>query len=131
MVGRCVVRMGHLFAVGALIAMVAGCSDCNLAVSTSRLPNGTVGVRYFTELNSSCGGDVWAVSTGLPPGIGLQENGDVAGTPTFPGIYAFTVSVFDFGSGETAFKSLSIEIFPQPPAPTPTTTPTPIPTASG
>jgi hypothetical protein len=95
-----------------LIAFVLGaCSDCSLSVSTKSLPDGTVGVRYFTELNSDCGGDVWFIQTGgLPPGIELQDNGDVQGTPTLAGVYTFTVGVFDFGSGETAYKGLSIAI---------------------
>jgi len=99
----------------ALLAALAGpqpgCSDCTLKVNTLSLPDGVVGVDYFFELDSHCGGDVWFIQDGsLPPGIGLQDNGRLVGTPTLPGDYLFTVGVFDFGSGETAYKGLSIRV---------------------
>src|SRR4051812_38159372 len=94
------VWMRRLVAASTLLAGAPACSDCSLSVSTNSLANGVVGVRYFAELDSHCGGDTWFIQTGaLPPGIGLQDNGDVAGTPTVAGIYTFTVAVFDFGSG--------------------------------
>jgi len=97
----------------ALIATIAwslpACSDCNLSVSTTELPAAAVDVVYAAVLDSHCGGDVWFLQNGdLPPGIGLQDNGDLNGTPTNAGRYTFTVGVFDFGSGETAYKGLSI-----------------------
>jgi len=100
----------------ALLLMLSGglpaCSDCSLSVSTASLPDGIVGVNYFTELDSHCGGDVWFVQDGssLPPGIELQDNGDVQGIPTLEGTYIFTVGVYDFGSNETAYKGLSIRV---------------------
>ncbi len=125
MVGRPSGRWWRLICPVGIAAGLLACSDCNLAVSTKGLPNGTVGVKYFAELNSSCGGDVWTVSTGLPPGIGFQDNGDIEGVPTAAGFYTFSVAVFDFGSGETAVKSLSIEIDEAPtPSPTPEESPT-------
>ena len=52
------------------------------------LPSGVVGARYSAQLNSDCGGDDWFIQTGdLPPGIGLQENGNIQGVPTTAGIY--------------------------------------------
>ncbi|MEO8603129.1 MAG: hypothetical protein ABI629_11190 [bacterium] len=100
-----------------------GCSDCDLSVSTHALPDATVGVRYNSSLNSNCGGDAWFLQTGsLPPGIGLQQDGDLGGTPTLSGTYTFTVGVFDFPSGQTAYKGLSI-IVDDAATPTPTLTP--------
>jgi len=99
-----------------------GCSDCDLRVSTRMLPDAVVGIRYDVPLTSNCGGDAWFLQTGtLPPGIGLEEDGDLAGIPTLRGTYAFTVGVFDFASGATAFKGLSLTVDPG--APTPTATP--------
>jgi len=96
-----------------LAVVPPACSDCNLSVSTTDLPNGVVGEYYVTWLNSDCGGDAWFIQTGnLPPGIGVQDNGKVQGTPTVVGFYTFTVGVFDFGSGETAYRGLSIQIDP-------------------
>jgi hypothetical protein len=95
----------------AALATTAGCSDCSLSITTKSLPDGVVGTNYFSPLNSDCGGDVWFIQTGsLPPGIELQSNGDVQGIPTLEGDYLFTVGVFDFGSGETAYKGLSIRV---------------------
>ena len=93
------------------LATTSGCSDCSLTIATKSLPDGVVNMNYFRALNSDCGGDYWYIQTGaLPPGIELQSNGDVQGVPTLEGDYVFTVAVFDFGSGETAFKGLSIRV---------------------
>lgn len=119
----------RLTLVSVLTGGVTACEDCSLSVSTAALPDGVVGVRYFAELNSHCGGDTWFLQTGLlPPGIGLQDNGDLEGTPTTAGTYTFTVGVFDFGSRETAYKGLAIQVDPA--TATPTVTPTGAPTPS-
>jgi hypothetical protein len=100
----------------------SGCSDCDLRVSTRMLPSATVGIRYDVPLTSNCGGDAWFLQTGtLPPGIGLEEDGELAGIPTLAGTYTFTVAVVDFPSGSAAFKGLSITVDSA--APTPTATP--------
>ena len=110
---RSPVCLAHLALLVLITAAAPACEDCSLSVSTAALPDAMVGVRYFAELDSHCGGDTWFLQTGLlPPGIGLQDNGDVEGTPTTAGTYSFTVGVFDFGSGETAFKGLSIQVAP-------------------
>jgi hypothetical protein len=112
-VDRCTSRLARLLLLAALGVAAPGCSDCDLSVSTPSLPDGQVGVFYATEFNSDCGGDDWFIQTGgLPPGIGLQENGDLEGTPTSAGVYDFTVGVFDFGTGETAYKGFEILIDP-------------------
>jgi len=88
------------------------------------LPDAALGVRYTSSLSSNCGGDAWFLQTGsLPPGIGLQEDGDLAGVPTLIGIYTFTVGVVDFPTGATAYKGLSILVGQAPPTPSPTPTP--------
>ena len=100
----------------------SGCSSCDLRVSTRMLPDATVGIRYDVPLTSNCGGDAWFLQTGtLPPGIGLQEDGELAGIPTLAGIYTFTVGVVDFPSGSAAFKGFSLTVDLA--APTPTATP--------
>ncbi len=66
-----------------------------IAVTPDSLPNGTVGVLYNQSLTAS-GGSVgeyhFAVTSGaLPPGITLQGGQGLAGTPTTPGTYRFTI----------------------------------------
>jgi len=108
---------------GGLFAGGWGCSSCSLSVSTRALPDATVGQRFSFSLSSNCGGGAWFLQTGsLPPGIGLQNDGDMIGTPTLAGFYTFTVGVFDFASGETAFKGLSLNV-DDAATPTPTQTP--------
>ena len=104
--------LASLLLLALLTGAVPACSDCNLSVSTQSLPDGDVGVFYFAPLDSHCGGDDWFIQTGsLPPGIGLQENGKIQGTPTSAGVFPFTVGVFDFGSGEVAYKGFEIAVF--------------------
>jgi hypothetical protein len=108
-----------------LVALSGGpvaCSDCNLSVNTTFLPDGFVGVYYSAGLNSACGGDAWALQTGdLPPGINLQENGFIQGFPTRAGTFTFTVAVIDFHFGEVAYGGLEIRVHEQ--GATPTETP--------
>lgn len=96
----------------AAVALFAGgCSDCDLKIATDALPDGTVGVLYTFKMDSDCGGDVWFIDGGvLPPGIGLQDDGDIRGTPTTPGLYVFTIGVVDFSSDEQASKGFSIRV---------------------
>jgi hypothetical protein len=109
------IRLAALAIGLALGAGVSGCSDCSLSVETNTLPDGTVDERYFAVLNSDCGGDFWFLETGqLPPGIGLQDNGDVEGIPSQPGAFSFVVGVIDYPSNDVAFKGLSITVEREP-----------------
>jgi hypothetical protein len=109
---------------GAGASTQSGCSDCDLRISTRMLPDATVGIRYNVPLTSNCGGDAWFIQTGsLPPGIGLEDDGDLAGIPTLAGTYTFTVGVLDIPSGATAYKGFALTVDPG--APTPTATPAP------
>ena len=123
-----------LLAAAALVAtqlVSSGCSDCGTSITTGSLPDGAVGVSYFLELNSDCGGDVWFVQSGLlPPGISLQDTGKLRGVPTLEGTYPFTIGVFDYASGDAAYKGFAMTVDPAPeasPSPTPLE-PTPSPT---
>jgi hypothetical protein len=95
----------------------SGCGDCDLEVETRSLPEGRVGEFYDERLRSDCGGDAWFLEEGnLPPGLTLQEDGDLRGTPLRAGIYDFTVSVVDIDGvdidpyNDIAFAGLSISI---------------------
>jgi hypothetical protein len=97
----------------ALSLGAAGCNDCGLQVATNSLPDAQVGLPYAMFLESSCGGDFWFVEgTGLPPGIGLRDDGLLSGTPALVGTFTFTVGVVDFGDEEQAFKGLALHVLP-------------------
>lgn len=106
-----------------------GCGDCDLEVTTTSLPDATVGVAYNVGLDSKCGGDAWFLTDGqLPPGIGLIQGGAIRGTPTTRGTYNFVVEVIDFNNGyidDTAFQGLSLTVVEALPTPRPTASPTP------
>ena len=110
----CRVWLVWLAILGACAALPA-CSHCTLSVSTKSLPDAVVGVNYVFGLSSDCGGDVWFLQTGnLPPGIGLRDNGNLVGVPTDVGRFQFTVGVFDFSSGQQAFKGFVLQVDPAP-----------------
>lgn len=116
----------------ALSLSVSAChDDCDLEVETSELPDGRTGERYDFDLESDCGGDEWRLSDGsfLPPGITLNEDGELRGTPTQPGSFSFTVEVLEFDTFNTerAFAGLSLVVSGASPAPTPSPSPTPTP----
>jgi hypothetical protein len=72
-----------------------------LTINNTGFPNGTVGVAYPGQTLSASGGVppyFWSVSTGLPPGLGLSQNGTtytIVGTPTNAGTYSFILTVSD------------------------------------
>lgn len=72
--------------------------------TTSPLPAGTNGTAYDTILMSGGGVTMpvtWAVVSGsLPTGLSLNSaTGEITGTPTVNGNYAFTVQMSDAGGG--------------------------------
>jgi hypothetical protein len=107
-------RLGSIGALAVALSIVLyvnGCSDCDVKITTPRLPGAVVGVEYSFQLDSDCGGDVWFLDFGsLPPGIELQDDGDLRGTPIVAGTFIFTVGVFDFNDGDESFKGFSIEV---------------------
>ena len=84
------------------------------SITTSSLPNGTVGTAYSQALAASggTGGYVWSVSAGaLPTGLSLSTGGTISGTPTAAGTANFTATVTD-SSHQSASKALSIAVNP-------------------
>ncbi|HET6916197.1 MAG TPA: IPT/TIG domain-containing protein [Acidimicrobiales bacterium] len=87
-----------------------------LSVTTTSLPQGTVGTSYSAPQLAAVGGVDplgWTVASGsLPPGITLGSDGNFSGTPTTAGIYPFTVGVTDSGNpphSTTADLSITVE----------------------
>jgi hypothetical protein len=69
-----------------------------LVVNTSSLPSGTVGSSYAHVATASGGKPPYAFSLSsgsLPPGLTLDPAGNVYGTPTAAGTYAFSLQASD------------------------------------
>ena len=70
----------------------------------------------------------WTLETGeLPPGLALESDGTLAGTPTGDGVYLFTVEVVDqHGSNDSAQVSMTVSEYVEGVR---ITTPSPLPSA--
>ena len=67
-------------------------------ISTVSLPGAALGSAYDTTLATSGGTApfTWSLSSGvLPPGLSVESDGRITGTPTVAGSYSFTVQVSD------------------------------------
>jgi len=84
-----------------------------LSITTTSLPNGTVGSAYNQTLARTGGTTpfTWAITSGsLPAGLSLAAStGGISGTPTASGTSNFTTTVTD-NVGATATKALSIAV---------------------
>ncbi|MDR1741150.1 MAG: putative Ig domain-containing protein [Synergistaceae bacterium] len=99
-------------------AVSAAATDVPPAILTTSLPGGTVGEPYSAPLSADGTSPMaWSVSSGsLPPGLGLNSDGLISGTPTEAGTFSFTVTAMnDAGSDE---GWLSVTISPAVPDPT-------------
>jgi hypothetical protein len=87
-----------------------------LAITTTSLPNGTLGSGYTTSLSATGGTSPYTfrVSAGsLPAGLTLSAAGVITGIPSVQGSSSFTVEAIDDTSptSMTATAALSISIF--------------------
>jgi len=77
-------------------------------ITTSSLPNGTVGTGYSQVLAATGDTPTWSVTSGgLPAGLSLSGN-TISGTPTTANTYHFTVEAVNEKGIDT--KSLSITV---------------------
>ncbi len=91
--------------------------ETELNITTTSLPDGTVGEFYNQTLNATGGASpyAWSILDGnLPDGLGLvRDTGVISGTPATEGSYDFTVMVMDSASPPiTDTQALSIDINP-------------------
>jgi subtilisin family serine protease len=98
-----------------------------LAVTTTSLPEGTVGEAYSETLAATGGTPpyTWSVDSGSwPPGVSLAPGtGVVSGTPTAAGTYDLTVRVTDAGTpGQSVTRALTLAVAPPPVPPLEITT---------
>jgi len=68
--------------------------EASLRITSDHLPTATLGARFTHQLVAQGGifGYRWS-ATDLPPGIELDEDGTLSGTPTDVGLFPFTVTV--------------------------------------
>ncbi len=95
-------------------------------ITTTSLPDGTVGVSY-SETIGVTGGTApitFSVLSGsLPGGLSLDTStGEISGTPTTAGSYSFTIRATD-DAAATDDQALSIDVSPGPPDITTTSLP--------
>ncbi len=103
-----------------------------LAITTTNLPNGTNGQYYDQVLNATGGVPPynWYLpngSTALPPGLNLNTNGALYGTPTTNGAFNFSVAVFVNNPYQAVTQQLALTLAP---APLQVTTTSPLPNAT-
>lgn len=91
-----------------------GTIDTQPDITTTSLPNGTVGVAYNQSL-SAAGGELplaWSVSAGaLPAGLSLSSSGVISGTPSAAGTANFTARVQD-ADADFDTQALSLVVNP-------------------
>ncbi|MHC4487091.1 MAG: PQQ-dependent sugar dehydrogenase [Planctomycetota bacterium] len=83
-----------------------------LAIQTNSLPDAPVNQNYSQTLQASGGRPpyTWTIASGgLPPGLGLNPNGSISGTPTQQWYYPFEVQVTDTDNISDS-RSLSIAV---------------------
>lgn len=87
-------------------------------VTTTTLPNGTVGQPYseFLQANGLEQGDAWSLASGsvLPQGLTLGANGVISGVPSVAGNSSFAVRVTSSVYGSSTPQSMGIDIQPSP-----------------
>jgi len=95
-----------------------------LTITTTALPNGTVGQAYSRPVQATggTGARTWTITAGtLPQNLNLDPaSGVISGTPTAPGTSSFTVRVAD-AAGQSDTQALAITITTVPPPPNPPT----------
>ena len=95
--------------------VIAPATAGSITLSPATLTVGTVGAPYTVTFTATGGTAPYTFSagTGIPPGLTLTAAGVLAGTPTTPGTFGFTVSVTD-STGLKVNANLSIVIAPAP-----------------
>jgi uncharacterized protein (TIGR03437 family) len=76
------------------------------------LRDAVVGNGYSEQLSATGGFTpyIWSILSGaLPPGMSIQREGTISGTPSSPGLYPFTLAVTD-ARGNSANRSCSLRV---------------------
>ncbi len=101
---------------GDIVISAAGRTPVAPTITTSSLPEATVGTAYNATLEATGDATItWSLKAGnsLPAGLSLDSTGVISGTPTTEGTSTFTV-VASNGVDPAAEKELSINVNPAP-----------------
>ena len=88
-----------------------------ISITTNSLPYGDVGAAYSASLAATGGTGtltwtlIFLAASQLPPGLTLNSNGTITGTPTSAGAFGIIVLVTD-SSGHTAIQNYTINVYP-------------------
>ena len=113
--------VGLFAAVGLIVCLcAAGCGGGGsaikpLVITTTSLPDGTVGTPYTPQLLATGGtpGYTWSQSSGgaMPDGVTMSSSGQFSGTPTAPGTFGpYVFKVTDSASTAVTASSVSMSI---------------------
>lgn len=104
------------FSLFSFLLLLLGARCFGVAITTTTVPNGTVGIAYLAAVKASggCTPYKWTISSGaLPGGITAKASGtttslSLSGTPTTAGTDSFTVKVTGCGGGtsQVAYKAI-------------------------
>jgi hypothetical protein len=113
---------------GMLLLLMAAPAWADVTITTTSLPDGTLGAPYSASLSLSGGRPFyrWVVSSGnLPPGLSLDQlAGTIRGIPGAAGTFNFRMRVTD-AAGDSDTQPLSIAVRAAAPAPDPLAISTP------
>src|SRR5262249_44465438 len=84
--------------------------------SNLSLPFGNVGLAYSTTpvVTGASGAVTWTLSPAnyLPPGLSLVGGTMIAGTPTSPGLFSFSMTASD-SAGHVMLRNFALSIYPR------------------
>ncbi|MBQ6973039.1 MAG: putative Ig domain-containing protein, partial [Synergistaceae bacterium] len=106
------------------VTITEGAVQAKPAITTSSLPNATVGTSYTQVLTASGTAPItWTHTSGkLPDGITLSSDGTISGTPSLAGSCTFTVKASNSAGDDSKRLTLKITNPPDWTAPAITTT---------
>lgn len=87
-----------------------------MSIGPQNLPKGSAGASYRQQMTASGGTDPYRwTANGLPPGLSMDSNGVISGTPAQPGNFTVAVNAEDSTEGGLTFnvsRSFALQIDP-------------------
>lgn len=95
-----------------------GQQSCTLTFITESIPEGTVGVPYSFQLEACCGNPPYKfkiVDGELPPGLSMNQDGLITGTPTEVADTTVFIRLKDHGGGNCGLvQAYAVRVGPAP-----------------